>query len=275
MPSISVGAAGLSGGSTTPTIEANTRRAYSTNLEFDPIDYRFLYTSASGINVQVTTNGIPAVCTGNCAYAFQTYSEVTALSLTGSTIALTITDPTSIGFATSTVSVSVGGQTCTEVGGSTLAAYSCTLPTNTDSTPIIVAGSVTPLVAIATYGISALSSGTAALTVALAASTLSVSTGGDNGGYLISLNGAGFPLDPSLIKIMICSKNTTVKSVNNIKADFYVPTCGSLGAQPVTVTVGAETDSSLSFTFVDGSTTAPMITQLVPASANPGIKGTL
>lgn len=69
-----VSGASLSGGSTTPTVAASNRRPFSTNIEFDPIDYRFLHTSASAINVLVATNGIPAICTGNCAYTFNTYT---------------------------------------------------------------------------------------------------------------------------------------------------------------------------------------------------------
>ena len=60
---------------------------------------------------------------------------------------------------------------------------------NTDGTAILVAGSVTPVVAIQTYGIAALQSGVSPLSVNLVASSLSTSTGGDNGGFLISLNG--------------------------------------------------------------------------------------
>ena len=41
------------------------------------------------------------------------------------------------------------------------------------------------------------------------------------------------------------------------------------------VTVGANTDSSQTFTYTDGSATAPVISSISPTSANPGIKGTL
>lgn len=277
VPSITVSGASLTGGSSTPTIEGTTRRAYSPNLVFDPIDYRHLHTDSNSINVLVTTNGVPSVCTGSCAYSFNTYTEVTSLSYSGSgtTLNFALSDPTTINFAPTSVSVSVGGQPCNVDGGSTLAAMTCTMSANTDSTPILVAGQVTPVISVPHYGIAGLASGVTPLTVGLSTTSLTTTSGGDNGGYLISLNGAGFPLDKSKITIEVCSKNATVKSVTNIKVDFYIPKCGTLGAQNVIVKVGSNTDNAQSFTYVDGSGTAPTITNLIPASANPGLKGTL
>ena len=186
--SITVTSQSLNGGDTTPTIEASTRRDYSTNIEFDPIDYRFLNTDSNSINVQVMTNGVPSVCTGTCSYTFNSYTEVTSLSRTGTTLNFALSDPTPLNFAVNTISVSVGGQACTSVSG-TLTALSCTMAANTDGTAILVAGSVTPVISINTYGIAALQTGVNPLTVSLVATSLSTSTGGDNGGYLISLNG--------------------------------------------------------------------------------------
>ena len=272
--SITVTSVSLTGGSSPPTIEANLRRAYSSNLEFDPIDYRFLNTDSSSASVLVMTNGVPSVCTSSCGYAFLSSTEVTSLSYTGSTLSFGLSDPTPLNFAAGSVSVSVGGQPCTTVSGA-IGSLTCAMATNTDSTPILVAGSVTPVISVDPHGIAALATGVTPLTVPLVASSLSTTTGGDNGGYLISLHGSGFPLDKSQISIQMCSKNATVKTINNIRADFYIPKCGTLGAQSVTITVGALTDSSLSFTYIDGSGTAPTITNLNPASSNPSIKGAL
>jgi hypothetical protein len=44
VPSLTVNAGGLSGGTNSPRIEKTIRRPFSTSLEFDPIDYRFLHT---------------------------------------------------------------------------------------------------------------------------------------------------------------------------------------------------------------------------------------
>jgi hypothetical protein len=68
------------------------------------------------------------------------------------------------------------------------------MATNTDSSPILVAGSVTPLVYINQYGIAGLKSTVSPLNIPMVANSLSVTTGGNNGGYVISLSGHGFPL---------------------------------------------------------------------------------
>lgn len=66
--------AGLAGGSNTPTVSATTRRDYSSNIIFDPIDFRFLTIPSSASNIQITTNGIPSVCIGNCQYSFDLFT---------------------------------------------------------------------------------------------------------------------------------------------------------------------------------------------------------
>ena len=121
------------------------------------------------------------------------------------------------------------------------------MTTNTDGTTLLVAGSVTPLVAIAPYGILDLANGVSPLTVNFVTSSLSVTSGGNNGGYLITLNGAGFPLDKTLMSITLCGNKATITSISNIKADFYIPVCSSLGSQPLTVTFASFTNSNLNF----------------------------
>lgn len=211
VPSITASPVGLSGGATSPTLTTSTRRNYSPNIVFDPIDYRFLNTVSAGINVQVKTNGVPAVCTGTCLYTFNTYTEITALSYSGTTLSLALSDPTSANFVINTITVTVGGQPCTVNGGSTLASLTCTMAANTNGSPILVAGSVTPVVAVGAYGIAGLATGVSPLSVSLVTSSLSVSTGGNNGGYLITLNGVGFPLDKSKMTITICGNRGTIK----------------------------------------------------------------
>lgn len=275
--SVTLSGALLSGGVGSPVIQASTRRAFSTNVEFDPVDYRFLNTVGTTHSVLVTTNGVPSVCTGSCGYTFNTDTEITSLSYpgTGLTLSLALSDPNSKNFAINTISISVGGQPCAVDGGSTLAALTCTMNKNSDNTAILVAGSVTPIVKVGTFGIAGLASGVAPLNIPLTTTGLSVTTGGNNGGYLITLTGTGFPLDKTKMSIEVCAKKATIQSITNINAQFYIPACGTTGVETVTVTVGTLTNTAQTFTFTDGSGTAPTITQLVPASANPGIKGTL
>jgi hypothetical protein len=273
VPSTTVIGASLNGGSTTPSIVKTVRRSYSSNLDFNPVDYRFLSTTGAGINIQVSTNGIPSICTGTCAYAFELYSEITALGNTSAVLNLALSDPAGLNFPLSDVTVSVGGLPCTSVGG-TLAAITCNMQANTDGTPILVAGQVTPLVAISQYGIVALASGVNPLSVNLVCTSLNVTTQGDNGGYAVKLTGAGFPLQTDQITIEICGKNSTIASANNLEVEFYVPSCATQTLETVTVTVNSIQDTSLTFNY-GAPSSAPTVSLLNPASANPGIKGTI
>lgn len=74
MPSYVVNGANLVGGSTTPTIATQPIRSFSTAIDFDPVDYRFLNTVSTGFKVEVRTNNVPSVCTGQCGYTFNPYT---------------------------------------------------------------------------------------------------------------------------------------------------------------------------------------------------------
>jgi hypothetical protein len=188
---ITVNGMGLTG--PTPTVTASTRTAYSSAITFDPIDYRFLTTASSSPSVLVKVNGVPSVCVGNCAYTFVDYSEITALSYSGSTLTLGLSDVQSKGLTLSSVAVQVGASPCTSPTG-TFSSFTCTLPTNSDSSPTLVAGSLTPLVTINSIGIAPLHTGVSPLPIPLLTNSLSLSTGGNNGGYVIGILGSGFPL---------------------------------------------------------------------------------
>lgn len=229
MPTVS--SSSLSGGSGTPTISGVKRRAFSTNIEFDPIDYRFLNTNSSSINVLVNTNSIPAICIGNgtCDYEFKAYTEISSLSNTGTTLNFALADLLSQSFTASDITVTVDGQPCTSVSGA-IGSLTCTMTANTDGTPILIAGNVVPLIYVKPLGIAALGSSASALSVSLATSSLSPSTGGNNGGYLITLAGTGFPLDKTLVTVSVCGSNAVIHSINNIEIQFYLPQCANTGS---------------------------------------------
>lgn len=147
----------LSGGSTTPTIALTVRRVYSTAITFSPIDYRFLNTYSNKPNVLVTTNGIPAICMGNCGYTFIDNVNITALSRSGSTLSMTLT--TNLAINMSSIKIIVQKKPCTIDGGSTLTALTCTLATNQDGSPQLTAGTFIPQVYIDPIGIAGLDTG--------------------------------------------------------------------------------------------------------------------
>lgn len=195
----------MTGGTTSPTVDLTIRRAYSSRITFSPIDFRFLNTAASKANVLVKTNQIPALCVGNCEYTFFDKFRITSLSRSGATLSLAISNPTNIAVTQTQVSILVQGLPCTITGTFDLSALSCTLTKNSDNTPLLIAGSVTPLVFIAPHGIVGLDDGVVftgrrllltvnPIVVPLVTTSLSRTTGGDNGGYLNTISGSGFPL---------------------------------------------------------------------------------
>jgi hypothetical protein len=271
---VTTNAGGLSGGTSSPSIATNTLRNYSPNIVFSPVDYRFLSTPSNGINVLVNTNGMPSICTGDCQYSFYLYSEITLLSYSGSLLSFALSDNLGSNFTASDITVAVQGSNCVVDTSNPITNLTCQLATNSDTTPALVAGSVTPIVSIKNFGIAGLKSGVNPLSVPLVVSNISTTSGGTNGGYLVSISGHGFPTDKSKISIVICNSTASIKSTNNIMVTFYVPSCPTNDTQVINVKVGLLTDSSLSFSY-SAPTNAPTIISLSPTSSNPGSKGTL
>lgn len=196
---------------------------------------------------------------------------------------MVISNPESIPVTQSSVSILVQGLPCTITGTFDLSALTCTLTKNSDDSALLIAGSAIPQVFIAPYGIVGLDDGTAftgrrlLITVApidvpLVTSSLSRTTGGDNGGYLNTIYGSGFPLDKSQITVNLCGSDAIIQDISNIQVIFFVPSCGTLGSSTITVTVGSSTSNTLSYTYTSGSSSAPIIQSISPSSLNPALK---
>ncbi len=275
IPNVTVNGVSLSGGTTSPTIQHFVRRSYSSSITFEPIDFRFLNTYSNAPNVLVTTNGVPSICTGSCGYTFTNYITVTSLSQSGSTLSLAMTSAANITIAMSSITILVQGLPCAINPSSTLSAITCSLTTNGDGTPQLVAGTFLPSVYVNPYGFATIPSGVSAITVPLNPTGLLVATGGNNGGYYNTLTGSGFPLDKTKISITICSKVATIISSTNQNVKFFQPSCPTNDSQSVTVQVGSLTNNSLTFSYVNGSSVAPVINSISPTTQNPAIKGIL
>ena len=78
----------LSGGknNTTPVVTHKIIRNSSTNIVFDPVDYRFLSTVSQNPVVKVKTNNVTATCmaSNNCNYEFSDMFKIIDMTLTGS-----------------------------------------------------------------------------------------------------------------------------------------------------------------------------------------------
>jgi hypothetical protein len=180
----------------------------------------YLSTPSSSANVLVHVNGIPSVCLGNCIYTFLSSSpQVTAASISGPTMTLTLTDPVPIGYTLADVTVTLGGQPCA-INNITapLDNFQCSLPANTDGTATMTAGSYLPVVTVQQSGNAPCLASITPFNFQLSLTSLNFTSGGNNGGYLLKLTGVSFPLDLAKATVYICGKEATIKSLTNINA---------------------------------------------------------
>jgi hypothetical protein len=182
---------------TSPKIAAKEIRAYSSDILIGAIDYPFLSTPSSSYNVLINVNGVPSVCLGNCIYTYLANSpQLTAASISSSTLTLSLTDPGLINYSLQDTTVTLAAQPCTISNtASPISNFQCTLPVNTDATPTITAGTYTPLVTVTQVGLVPATPSVTPFTFPLTLTSLSSVSGGSNGGYSITLYGTGFPLN--------------------------------------------------------------------------------
>lgn len=275
IPLMTVDDSNLVGGvaGTKPQITAVEVRAYSTDLLVNPIDFPFLSTPASMPNVLVTVNSVPSVCLGNCGYNFLTNSpELIAATISGPTVTLSLTDPGIINYQLSDVTIKIGGQPCTITNlAAPISNFQCQLPTNADGTANVPAGSYMPTATITQTGTVPAVSSITAFNFPLALTSLSASSGGDNGGYVLTLQGTGFPANLADATITICGQKATINSLTNINAQIIVPSCAT-GPTTITISNGVTTSNTLPFTYTTSTPPATIIS-VSPQSHNPSLKG--
>jgi hypothetical protein len=168
---------------TAPQIFASTRRNFNTNLFVDSVDYRWMKTYTDKPSVIVTVDGIPSACNTDCTYTFlNAVPAVQTATLAGATLSLVLTDPGNLNAALSAITVTLDNQQCTNLVG-TMIGFDCTLPKNTDNTPILTAGIHIPRVIISPVGLVSIALTLTPITVSLVMSSVTASSGGNNGGY--------------------------------------------------------------------------------------------
>ena len=259
----------LSGGKigTAPTITTTTLREGSSNLLMDPITTEFLATDATSPQVIVKVNGATSQCLGDCSYTINPALTpvLTAASLSGNILTMTVTTSQPAPY-----SVVFNNQVCTFLSG-TAASFTCSLPTNTDGSPVIEAGSYLPSVYINTQGYAAYAPGLALINYNLAATSLSQNDGSSTGGETVTLTGLGFPLGlDRVFNVVQCGKNATVKATSNTKLTFTTVPCAS-GVSDVTINFNSQT-ATLPFTY-NANAGTPTITGITPKSYSPMEKG--
>lgn len=194
-------------------------------------------TYATKPSVRVTVAGIPSACNADCSYDFITsVPSVTAAAITSvSQLTLTVTNPGTAVLADLTVTLD--GQTCVNLTG-TFASFACKLPVNADLTPVLRAGSYLPVVFIKNVGfIDCDLSLVSPIVIPLTLTSLSLSTGGNNGGLQIDVTCKGLPSNASEISLTLCNQPVTINSISNTKANIIVPPCqGFTGAKDIIAT---------------------------------------
>lgn len=205
---------------TTPQVYSIELRAYSSDLLYSAIDYSFLSTPSPLPSVLVTVNSVPSVCLGSCGYTFLSNSpQVTAASISGPVVTLSLTDPSMINYNLSDVTITIGGQPCT-IGNlaSPISSFTCDLPLNSDSTANVPAGTYYPVVTVRQTGTVPLINSISAFNFPLVLSSLSITSGGTNGGYVLTLTGKGFPSTIPAATVNICGQQATINTISNIDA---------------------------------------------------------
>ena len=203
---------------TSPQMNSNTLRWYSSHLLFDPIDFTLLNTASSQANVLVTVNNIPSVCTGDCKYSFLANTPVLQTATrSGSIVTLSLTDPGSIGYSLSDVNIVIGGQNCTVINvADPIGNFRCQLPVNSDSTATVPSGSHMPIVTVSQVGLISPLPAVTPFNFPLTLTSLNFTQGAESGGYVLKLIGKGFPLLIAGAKVNICGVEATITSINNI-----------------------------------------------------------
>lgn len=174
-------------------MEAITKRQYSINLFVDPVDYRWMRTPSNKPTVQVTVNGIPSACNADCQYTFEdSVPALTSISMTGNIVSIGLSDPSSINAALEKLTVTIDNKPCNSLTG-TMTSFTCSLPKNTDNTPMLTAGTHYPVIKIDPLGYASIDMSIPAITVPFALTHVTPSSGSANGGYDVTLVGTGFP----------------------------------------------------------------------------------
>ena len=137
---------------------------------------------------------------------------------------ISLTDPQSLGFALSDITVQLLGVTCVVDQSGTIGNFDCEFPTNQDGSAALPAGSEKPKIHVKQIGYANVGSITA-MSTSLSVSSISPSSSSPGGGIEATLSGAGFPIDESGdYSISICGNDVTnVKSVTNQEIVLVIP----------------------------------------------------
>jgi hypothetical protein len=194
--------------------------------------------------------------------------------LAGSLVTLSLNDPGSLGYSLTDVTVTIGGQECLIVDDTApIGNFMCQLPVNTDSSPIVPAGTYFPRINVAQIGLIVPAASVTAFNFPMTISSIDVTSGSYYGGYILTMQGTGFPLEIADATVTICGVSATIKSLTNIEATILVPQC-AIGAETITISSASASSNQIAFDYINGPPPA-FIYSISPNSHNPSMKGLL
>ena len=171
------------------------------------------------------------------------------------------------------ITVSYLGVPCSSLTG-TITSFTCTLPTNADSSVALPAGTGTPKVHITQIGY-ADNSGVPATTEPITLVSFSPAQTSPGGGVEATVTGTGFPISSSTgLSVSVCGNDVTkFTTVSNKQLKFIVPAevTSCSGTNNVISYNGQQT----TFTFAYNPNIAPQITALSKTSSSPILKSAI
>lgn len=174
-----------------------------------------LVSPSANSQVIVNIQDFMSTCKVDCTITTDASLDETIDSFSRTDETLTLVFAAGTDFTGKEFKIWFGGSPCTITDSSNPQAVTCTLPTNTDGTPIIVAGDHIPIVHFKDTGY-ADTSACSAETITFTLTSLDITSGPINGGLDVVLTGTGFPLNKQDLSITFDANEATISSVSNI-----------------------------------------------------------
>ena len=250
------------------TVTVTREVSFGDALFLDPIPFEYLHQSTTTPHVMVTTRTVPAVCDGNCEYAYVAKtSKITDFTCTGSTLSITGESlPTSPLYTT----LGYANYTCTSV---TATSYSCSTTQNN------LAGDWKPCIMEADGCVRLDTTATACSFVPTITEVFPAPVPQLGGGIMV-ITGTGFfqtewqrkhangEAASATLSVTIGGVASTVRSVTATRIECIIPDISSVSAANIDVVVTQNTKASAAKS-VEKANTPNLVLSVDSLSASP------
>lgn len=275
------------GGTGSPSVVIdNNYQAHSTELQYFPISSDFFSTLETSPQITVSVDDVLAGCESEtCSYSYlsdNVVPSVSSFNLNGATLSITMTNPpgriltASSEANTDTIDVYFGGSQCAVVSVS-WPTVNFTMPTNSDGSVIIEAGSYYPEIHLKNRGYFKVDQGSVSPhQVDLTISGETPATGSLGGGTVLTISGTGFANKDGLFEktntVEIGNSNASERneceiiSYTTSEIKCRTKAKGAYGST-IYLTTNGQTATSSAFSFTDAAT--PKVSSLSPSNSSP------